>query len=318
LALGVVLDTHRSTMTDPTMGAMPMQEVTVPADDGYEVPLEFFEATDPKASLLVLPALGIQARLYRKLGSRLSEAGIRTVTLEQRGHGRSRLRASRSCDYGFREWLRTDIPAAVDWLRSREPDAPVYLAGHSLGGHLALMARSLYPEQIAGVVLLTTATPYYGCFHGATRLKVRFLIASVPVMTTVLGYYPGHRMGFGGREARRLMADWLVMARENRYSARGLEHEDLERRVQSDACSVLSIHCDGDDLAPLPAVEGVTKRLHEHHIDWFRITSQALGVRADHVSWAKHPDVAAAAIADWISHRSARPSAADRRRSGRR
>jgi predicted alpha/beta hydrolase len=299
------------------MGAMLLQEITVPADDGYDVPLEFFEATDPKASLLVLPALGIQARLYRKLGSRLSEAGIRTVTLEQRGHGRSRLRASRSCDYGFREWLQADIPAALDWLRSTEPDAPVYVAGHSLGGHLALMARSLYPEQIAGVVLLTTATPYYGCFHGATRLKVRFLIVSVPVMTAVLGYYPGHHMGFGGREARRLMADWLVMARENRYSAQGLEHENLERRVQSDACPVLSIHCDGDDLAPLPAVEGVTQRLQAHHIDWFRITGQALGVRADHVSWAKHPDVAAAAMADWLTGQSARLRAVDLRQSGR-
>jgi pimeloyl-ACP methyl ester carboxylesterase len=113
------------------------------------------------------------------------------------------------------------------------PRAPVFLAGHSLGGHLALMARSLEPERVAGVVLLTTATPYYGCYHGLTRLQVRLLIASIPMLTAMLGYYPGHRLGFGGREARRLMSDWLVMARENRYAASGMASEDLERSVPS-------------------------------------------------------------------------------------
>ena len=291
---------------------MPLQEITVPASDGYPVPLEVFEAPDPQASLLVLPALGIQARLYRRLAARLSDAGISTAILEQRGHGRSALRASRRCDYGFREWLQADIPAALQWLQSRAPQARMFLAGHSLGGHLALVARSLDPERVAGVVLLTTATPYYRCFRGTMRFKVRFLIASVPVMTAVLGYFPGHRMGFGGREARRLMADWLVMARENRYRAQGMQ-ENLEQRVQSDACPVLSIHCDRDELAPLSGIEGVTGRLKWHDIDWFEITSQALGTRADHTSWAKHPDVAAEAILRWITEQTPGASPVTRR-----
>jgi predicted alpha/beta hydrolase len=282
------------------MSAATLQEVSVRAPDGYEVPLEVFEAPDPRARLLMLPALGIQARLYRKMGVVLAETGISMTALEQRGHGRSVLRPSRSCDYGFREWLQADIPAALDWLLSREPRAPVFLAGHSLGGHLALMARSLYPERVAGVVLLTTATPYFGCFRGLTRVQVRFLIASVPILTALLGYYPGHRMRFGGREARRLMADWLVMARENRYSAIGLEQKDLERRVRSDGCPVLSIHCDRDDLAPLSAIKGVTERLSHHRVEGFEITSEALGTRADHTSWARRPAIAASAIAQWV------------------
>lgn len=97
------------------------------------------------------------------------------------------------------------------------------------------------------------------------------------------------------------MADWLVMARENRYGASGMETEDLEQRVRSDRCPVLSIHCDRDDLAPLAAIEGVTRRLDRHRVDTFEITSEALGVRADHLSWARQPAVAAAAIGRWIA-----------------
>lgn len=280
--------------------AVQMQALSVAASDGYRVPLEVFEALEPRARLLVLPALGIQAKLYRKLGAALAGAGISVVALEQRGHGSSSLRPSRGCDYGFREWLTADIPAALQWLQQREPRAPIFLAGHSLGGHLALMARALYPERAAGVVLLTTATPYYGCFSGGKRLQVRFLIATIPLLTAALGYFPGHRLGFGGREARRLMDDWLVMARRNSYSAQGMQ-QDLERCVRADDGPVLSIYCDDDELAPLEAIEGVTRRLDNHRVDMFEITSEALGARADHLSWAQQPAVAAPAIADWIA-----------------
>lgn len=280
---------------------MTPQEITVRAPDGYEVPLEVFEAPSPRARVLMLPALGIQARLYRKLGASLAGSGVGMTSLEQRGHGRSALRPSRRCDFGFREWLLDDIPAALDWLQSREPAVPVFLAGHSLGGHLALMARALYPERVAGVVLITTATPYFGCYHGITRMQVRFLLASVPLLSALLGYFPGHRLGFGGREAQRLMADWLVMAREDRYSACGMESEDLERRVQRDVAPVLTIYCDQDKLAPLRAVEGVVRRLDDRRVDRYEITSEALGTRADHLSWARHPSIAATAVTQWIT-----------------
>jgi predicted alpha/beta hydrolase len=219
--------------------------------------------------------------------------------MEQRGHGSSALRPSRRCDFGFREWLEIDIPAALRWMRNRHPNAPIYLAGHSLGGHLSLMARALYPEQVAGVALLTTATPWYRCFAGRERQLIKFLIAAVPPLTALLGYYPGNRLGFGGREARRLMADWLVMARDNRYSAAGVDR-DFEAMVQADGCPVLSIHCDRDELAPLKAIEGVTGRLSNHAVDWYGITSAELGMKADHVSWAKRPALAARAICTWI------------------
>lgn len=102
------------------------------------------------------------------------------------------------------------------------------------------------------------------------------------------------------------MADWLVMARENRYSARGMEPVDLERRVRSDDGPVLSIYCDRDGLAPLSAIEGVICRLQNHRLDRFEITSDALGTRADHLSWARHPAVAAQAIARWVTTQTAK------------
>jgi len=277
---------------------MTKAQVLIACKDGYQLPLEVFSAQQPRAQILMLPALGIQARLYRKLAEQLAAAGFTTVLMEQRGHGRSGVRPSRQCDYGFKDWLLADIPAALSWMQQQHPELPQYLAGHSLGGHISLMARTLHPE-VVGIILLATATPWYQCYQGTMRLQVGFLSAAIPPLCTLLGYYPGDRVGFGGREARGLMADWLQMARHNRYSAAGID-SDIEAMVQADDCPVLAIYCDDDAFGPLAAIRGVTNRLGNRDIQWQEITSEALGIKADHVSWAKQPAIAVSAISMWI------------------
>jgi predicted alpha/beta hydrolase len=48
-----------------------MQQVDIAAPDGTVIPLSWFGADQPRVALL-LPALGIQARLYSKLAEGLS------------------------------------------------------------------------------------------------------------------------------------------------------------------------------------------------------------------------------------------------------
>ena len=97
--------------------------------ENYSLPLEVHRAPEARAHLLFLPALGVQAKLYRQLAASLAGQGISTLLMEQRGHGRSKLRASRQQDWGFREWLVDDIPAALELLRQQQPELPVYLGG---------------------------------------------------------------------------------------------------------------------------------------------------------------------------------------------
>ena len=73
--------------------------------------------------------------------------------------------------------------------------------------------------------------------------------------------------------------------------------------MQADTCPVLSVYCDKDNFGPLPAIQGVTRRLIQREVEIQQISSAKMGVRADHVSWAKHPAPAAAAIVDWTGKR---------------
>ena len=128
--------------------------VAVPAASNYAVPVRWFHADSKEANsngavILLMPALGIPARYYDPLASALQAAGTAVLIMEQRGHGDSALRPSRSVDFGYREALDEDIPALLGWLHSQRPGQPVVLMGHSLGEYAAAC--------IAGVMSLPDA-----------------------------------------------------------------------------------------------------------------------------------------------------------------
>ena len=203
--------------------------VQVPTGDDYAVPLQVFRPDGPVIgpTLLILPALGVSVRFYRTLARALRNQGIASVLFEQRGHGDSALRAGRNTDWGIGHWLLQDIPAATGWMREQWPGSEIVPLGHSLGGHVALNYVALHPQQHQRIILAATGTPWTGAFAGVQRWQVRFLVAAIPLLGGLCGYYPGQLLGFGGREARSLMMDWRELARHNRYAASGVTVEHI-------------------------------------------------------------------------------------------
>lgn len=82
----------------------------------------------------------------------LSAEGFDCFTLELRGHGRSRAGPSRR--WTLDDYLREDVPAALDAVRAATGADRVLWVGHSQGALLGMAACALYPERIAGLVAL--------------------------------------------------------------------------------------------------------------------------------------------------------------------
>ena len=250
--------------------------------------------------VLVLPALGVPARFYTRLAEQLAECGLEVSVLELRGIGDSPLRASRRCDFGFAELLDEDIPAALHSLGCARDDLPVWLLGHSLGGHLAVITAGRMPEEIDGLMLVACGSPWRDAYHGATRRRIDALCALIPVCNALLGYFPGDRIGFGGRQPRRLMRDWRALALTGRYSAEGID-EDLDAGLAHYAGSVLSLRMAEDTFAPESAVRAVTGKLTSAVLESAVIDAAELGQPADHFRWAKQPEVITHRVADWCT-----------------
>lgn len=275
---------------------------TLPVPSGDAVPVRWFNAPEAQTVILLMPALGIPARYYDPLATALQAAGIPVLVMEQRGHGDSALRPSRSVDFGYREVLTEDIPALLDWLDARLPGCPIVLMGHSLGGHYASMTAGRLPERIAGVILSACGTACFEAFQGKVRHQLRVLILMIPLLTRAFGYYPGEKVGFGGREARRLMHDWLQLARHNRYAAEGLD-EDLEAGIRQFSKPLLLLRMADDDFAPKAAMDAMRARYASATVTERVLDAATLGDRADHLRWVRTPQAVAREISAWLAAR---------------
>lgn len=92
------------------------------------------------------------------LAEALARAGMDCYSLDLRGHGGSRRGPSR--DWSVDDYIRRDLPAALDAV-SRATGAPrALVVGHSQGALIALAGASLYPDRVAGVVALAGPTHF--------------------------------------------------------------------------------------------------------------------------------------------------------------
>lgn len=264
-----------------------------------EIPLLITEAkTDTKAVFLLFPALGVRAKFYTKLADGLSACGITTVIVEQRGNGESPYRPGDGSVFGLRDYLDTEINAATQWVQSNFPGMPIYIAGHSLGGHMATLAGVLNPDRYSGIVRLACGFPYYKDFPQPSSAFIQAMIVCLPIMTRLLGYFPGNRLGFGGREYRDLMMDWRLWAKSGRYENHLFPGSEVA--VAAYTKNVISIEFDQDTLAPDAALDRSTGQFKAATITRLKLGREEQGEYLGHINWGRRPDGVVAALVDWL------------------
>jgi pimeloyl-ACP methyl ester carboxylesterase len=89
------------------------------------------------------------------LAAVLAGAGLDCFALDLRGHGDSRRPPSAvHSEWTLDDYLRLDIPAALEAILQATGQRRVLWVGHSQGALLGLAAAQKYPDRIAGVVAL--------------------------------------------------------------------------------------------------------------------------------------------------------------------
>jgi predicted alpha/beta hydrolase len=273
-------------------------ETSLTAGDGHRWSLLSHTPRQPRAHLLWLPALGVAARHYQPLADALALHGIATHLHEWRGNGSSSLRASRAVDWGYRELLSLDLPASLVALPT---DSPRLLGGHSLGGQLACCLAGQHPGAFAGLVLVASGTPYWRSFPPPRRWLLPLAYRFLPWLARRQGALPGRRLGFGGNEARSLIADWARVGLTNRYAAAGMER-DLEAGMAQLRIPVRGVLMGRDWLAPPTSLQALLSKLPQSPARVASFDTASLGEPADHFSWMRQPDVVARALAEVLAH----------------
>ena len=143
--------------------AIPASEERLPVASDTKQTQDVAERAAPtKGAVLLIHGYGQNRYVWhlpsRSLVNYLAAGGYDVFNLDLRGHGRSRhLGASPPSD--LKEYVREDVPAAVDSVKRLSGHEQVFLIGHSLGGLISYAATPSIEADIGGIV--TLGSPYH-------------------------------------------------------------------------------------------------------------------------------------------------------------
>jgi len=244
-------------------------ELPVESVDGHRAILLGRIPQRPRMRLLWVPALGVAARHYVALADALAARGIALFLHEWRGNGSSSLRPGREVDWGYRELL-ADIAASDAVARAATQGIAQVIGGHSLGGQLAGLHVGLHPDAASALWLVASGAPYFRAFPRPARWLLPL--------------------------ARGVMADWARTALSGRYAASGVD-ADIEAALHRFQGQVRAVVLADDWFAPASSVAFLLSKFGAARSETVVLDRAALGTRADHFAWMKHP----AAVAAWLA-----------------
>lgn len=263
---------------------------------GATTVLHLARAADADAPLvLVLPAMGVPAGYYGPLVDELATHGVHAAVADYTGQGESVPAAGRGCDHGYTHLADEWLPRVLDQLRT-EHDGPIVGLGHSLGGHILLAHLAHTDRGLDGLALVGSGTPHWRAINGAKTLAQTQLVG---VVSRVLGFWPGDRLGFGGVQPRTLMREWAAFSRTGRLRPAG---EDIRQGLRGRSLPVLVVDLDNDTLAPPRAVDGLVGMLAGATVDRWTFTKEPgdPGKPVSHYSFARSPEIIGERIAEWV------------------
>jgi predicted alpha/beta hydrolase len=245
-------------------------EMTLAASDGHALGATFFG--NGARALLVMPATGVPQTYYAKFAAYAAERGFSVLTFDYRGIGRSRNGDIRASSARMRDWALLDAAAAVRFLGARK----LLVVGHSFGGQaLGLLPE---PECIAAALFVGSQSGYWRNWPPLGRAWMwPSTHIGLPVLTKLLGYFPGSRLGFGEDLPPGVAIEWASWCRHPQYLVGALGAYEAYARVRA---PLRAYAISDDPFAPLPAVNALAALYPHARWETRRLAPRELGVKS--------------------------------------
>jgi alpha-beta hydrolase superfamily lysophospholipase len=136
----------------PSPAAYPYEERNFRLRDGAAIFARVFGAPSEKIVVLIHGITGDSSQLNVPCGLLREASGARIVAIDLRGHGRS---SGAPWDVDYIGQYEDDVADVIAALRAESPGAKIILAGHSMGGGIALRyALSAATPTVEGYLLI--------------------------------------------------------------------------------------------------------------------------------------------------------------------
>lgn len=125
--------------------------------DGTELFFKKCPVDNPKAAIVIVHGLAEHCGRYDYFSDKLNDAGFTTYRFDHRGHGQSKGDRGSLKDYNE---LLDDTNVVVDMAIEENPDIPVFLFGHSMGGFTVSLYGAKYPDKKLRGILTSGALTF--------------------------------------------------------------------------------------------------------------------------------------------------------------
>lgn len=256
---------------------------------------------DADTVLMLLPGMGVPARYYAPLVRGWLNESMAVI---QADFLAARVRAGAGHDGrdGFAALVERCVPAIFDAARGSFPRAVPVIVGHSLGGQVGLIAAARFAPDLP-VVLAASGSVGHRDFPGWRRWSGLAGAQAIVLAGRVLGYWPGDRLGFGGRQPAAVMRDWAHTVRTGRYRAAtgSFDYETALLKYRGD---VLAISVEHDVFAPQTATEALLAKVPAARVArQTYAASRGTSRPGAHFTWVKDQPGLTGIIAQWARAR---------------
>ena len=147
--------------------------------------------------------------------------------------------------------------------------------------------------------MLAAGSNYYGAMPRGKRFTRHLALQTVRAIDRILGFFPGDKLGFGGRQPLNMILDWTHEALTGSYNVTGdpanYDHELTQLKVP-----VLMVSLQGDALVPRPSADYLARKLIHAQVSQIEVAAPD-GTPYHHFRWVKRPAAILSKVDQWIS-----------------
>jgi predicted alpha/beta hydrolase len=252
--------------------------VRITAADGFAVAAtEFTPPSTPRAVVVINAATAVKRRYYERFARHLGAHGFAVVTYDYRGVGDSAPARLRGFAASMRQWGLLDQPAVLAHAAAWQPDVPLMIVGHSVGGQIVGLLDD--PSRVQRVLMVAAQHNYWGLWPPKERYVLWALwTLFMPAASHILGYFPSRLVGLGEDLPRGVALEWARWCRSRGALVEALGG-DTAQRFTAYRGEILALSFDDDTaFAPRRAVEGLLALYANARVEHRHITAAALSV----------------------------------------
>ena len=279
------LDVESLTTAPLNVSALNISTLNVVSSDSHPVAVSLFKPVEsPRAVLLLGHAMMTNSKSMDKpkgqgFASYLTEQGFLCYLIDARGRGLGAVPAHKGNDWSYDDLMLKDLPAAIDAIHLRHPEAPFLLVGHSLFAHggLGLLGKEVN-TPLDGIVCFAANVwiPQLDS-NIKRRIKKRAQLGVFNGFALAFKRFPAKKLKFGNEdEAKTYTLSFLKWWKRDRWETLD-QSWDYLKGLANVRVPVLAIAGQGDDLMCHPECS----EIFVSHLTGAPVTHKTFGVGDD-------------------------------------